>query len=720
MPQTVDTGTVDFQLGDDYLDIRPLAKGGMGSLFRAYRRGLGVDVVIKRMDSQFVGALDQKSEANILKRIKHRYLPRIYDMIRRDDGYFYTVMDYIPGINMEQYVQQNGPADQKQAHKWACQLCEVAAYLHEQEPPIIHCDIKPSNLMITPGGDICLIDFNASLILKEEALAVGATAGYAAPEQYSRSEAGGTPARTSRLEPTWVLPQTEKLPEQSLPEKTAALPATAVLPTRSASYGWIGKSTDVYGIGATLYYLVSGHVPEHALQPLTPLDSYPLKISDTFCAVIRRAMEKDQSRRFSDAAEMLRALQDVDRMDARFRRCRTVRRVSYGVLGVLFALSLASTGYGVLLLRAERDNSYLTLVSQGETLAQQGDTQGAYDLLEQAIEAFPNRADAYLSLAARLYQQGSYQEAYDLIQNALAAGNLQLDALPAAQAGDLLYLQANCAYEQQDYPQAVELYSRALQYRQDNHAYDRGLALAQARSGDLDGARQTLEKLQNSGADALDCEIVMAEIYTVQGDADQALAQYRKVLADAQDIPTLSRAYLAAADLCRQTGDLAGRIELLRQAVDRLGDDGALQEEALAQALTEQAQQDETDRTALYEEAAAHLEHVISLGQGNVLTELNLAVVLENLGQFQQAQTRLLALQDTNPTDYRVYMRLAFLYADWQAEYPVSDRDYSAVAENYRLARQYYEQAMANGTSDMEMTRLEQLMEQLRVSGWVA
>ena len=134
-------------LGSGYSAIRPLGEGGMGTLYRAHKDSLDVE---------------------------------------SPSGYVYTIMDMIPGENMQNYVKTHGPVSQKLAYRWACQLCEVIAYLHSQVPPILHCDIKPSNIMITPAGDICVIDFNTSLVFSKGVLAIGATPGYAAPEQYTR------------------------------------------------------------------------------------------------------------------------------------------------------------------------------------------------------------------------------------------------------------------------------------------------------------------------------------------------------------------------------------------------------------------------------------------------------------------------------------------------------------------------------------------------------
>ncbi len=259
-------------LGSGYSRIYPLGEGGMGTLYCAHKDSLDVDVVIKRVKQKFKGRMDERAEANILKTLKHKYLPRIYDVIESQSGYVYTIMDMIPGVNMQKYVETHGPADQKLAYRWACQLCEVTAYLHSQIPPILHCDIKPSNIMITPSGDICVIDFNTSLVFSKGVLAIGATPGYAAPEQYTRPE--GTHLTPDSAE---TVPLAETMPLRGYGDAVAyrnTAPSgsnvnasvTAAQATNAGGYGTISKRTDVYGIGATLYYAITGQKPGHSLK----------------------------------------------------------------------------------------------------------------------------------------------------------------------------------------------------------------------------------------------------------------------------------------------------------------------------------------------------------------------------------------------------------------------------------------------------------------------
>ena len=318
----------------------------MSDLFLAHKKGLDLDVVIKRVHRQLRRDIDQRNEADVLKTLKHQYLPRIYDVIQGPEGDVYTVMEYVRGENLQQYVQKNGPLGQKQAHKWGCQLCEAVQYLHEEKNDkqvIYHLDIKPSNIMITDSGDICLIDFGTSLICRGQQIASSfLTHGYAAPEQYGNvvihsvevppqtcSHSVAQPGNEGETLPAAGSASVNRGPavsdgEATLPVQNASQQPylNAARASRSGTAGgtWaaerkagISKATDVYAIGATLYYAVTGHKPEPSIGQLTPLDAWHPKISRPMAEIIQRAMQKDPDLRYQSASEMLRDIDEFKR-----------------------------------------------------------------------------------------------------------------------------------------------------------------------------------------------------------------------------------------------------------------------------------------------------------------------------------------------------------------------------------------------------------------------
>ena len=103
------------------------------------------------------------------------------------NGEIYTAMSFIPGRSLKELMEERRQFSQRQLIRWAMQLCSALNYLHTQTPPIIHGDIKPANIMVTPRGDVCLIDFNVSFAVNGNTV-LGYTEGYASPERSVRKK----------------------------------------------------------------------------------------------------------------------------------------------------------------------------------------------------------------------------------------------------------------------------------------------------------------------------------------------------------------------------------------------------------------------------------------------------------------------------------------------------------------------------------------------------
>ena len=187
-------------LKDRYLIAGQLGKGGMGAVYKAedtlFNHRL---VAIKEMSQGGLNAqqradaaADFKREAHMLANLEHAGLPAIYDYFS-EEGQWYLVMDFIAGETLEDYLTHTpgGWLPLIEALDIGKQLCNVLAYLHERQPPIIFRDLKPSNVMITPEGKVFLIDFGIARHFKpgqlRDTVSFG-SAGYAAPEQYGKTQ----------------------------------------------------------------------------------------------------------------------------------------------------------------------------------------------------------------------------------------------------------------------------------------------------------------------------------------------------------------------------------------------------------------------------------------------------------------------------------------------------------------------------------------------------
>lgn len=175
-----------------------MAQGGMGALYKAFDTNLNNPVAIKENNLKSAEHIEQfKQEALILARLRHAGLPKVIQHFRVG-GQQYLVMDFIEGQNLWEIVTERGePLPVSQALDYMSQVCQAVSYLHSQLPPVIHRDIKPQNIKVTPAGRAVLVDFGiAKEILGDlhqtHAGARRVSSGFSPPEQYTG--VGTTPA----------------------------------------------------------------------------------------------------------------------------------------------------------------------------------------------------------------------------------------------------------------------------------------------------------------------------------------------------------------------------------------------------------------------------------------------------------------------------------------------------------------------------------------------
>ncbi len=239
-----------------------LGQGGMGSVYRAVDENLGVEVAVKEnLFTTEEYARQFRLEAVILANLRHPNLPRVSDhFVVAGEGQ-YLIMDFIDGEDLRQRMERIGVLPEDEVVQVGAAMCDALYYLHTRKPGILHRDIKPGNVKISPDGHIFLVDFGlAKVVQGNQATSTGAramTPGYSPPEQYG----------TARTDPR----------------------------------------TDIYSLGATLYAALTGVIPEDGLAramdnaQLTPLRKRTPDISRRLAAVIEKAMEVDPSDRYQNA-----------------------------------------------------------------------------------------------------------------------------------------------------------------------------------------------------------------------------------------------------------------------------------------------------------------------------------------------------------------------------------------------------------------------------------
>jgi serine/threonine-protein kinase len=261
-------------LHNRYVVMRKLAQGGQSAVYLVMDMlDNGAQRAVKEMSESNLGPAEREKaindfirEAKMLSSLHHPALAEVYETFVEGNKHF-LVMEYVRGHNLEdELIQAGRPLDWERVVGWGMALCDVLTYLHERDLPIIYRDLKPSNVMLAPDGSLKLVDFGIARWLfptRQRDTAQLGTDGYAPLEQYSaRSE------------------------------------------TRS----------DLYALGASLYHLLTGRVPEAAPgriagESLTPIRTINEAVPESVERVIHRALNLQARDRFADAAQMREALE---------------------------------------------------------------------------------------------------------------------------------------------------------------------------------------------------------------------------------------------------------------------------------------------------------------------------------------------------------------------------------------------------------------------------
>ncbi|MFP4008224.1 MAG: protein kinase domain-containing protein [Spirulinaceae cyanobacterium] len=175
-----------------YQVLRVLGQGGMGTTYLAWDKtgsltGKPITLVLKEMNADLLSVVKAQElferEARILKSLNHSGIPQYYDFFTEQNRK-YLAMELVHGQNLEQRIYEKGPVTPTQAIAWGVQVCDILAYLHSLDPPLIHRDVKPANLMLRQRDrQVILLDFGA---VKEIGTPLGTrigAEGYSAPEQ---------------------------------------------------------------------------------------------------------------------------------------------------------------------------------------------------------------------------------------------------------------------------------------------------------------------------------------------------------------------------------------------------------------------------------------------------------------------------------------------------------------------------------------------------------
>lgn len=348
-----------------YKILSEVGRGGMSIVYLAINEKANKPWAVKEVQKNGISnnELVRQSlltEIGLLKKLRHKGLPSIVDIIEEEDNYL-IVMDYIEGITLEKLLSQEGVQPQEKVADWAIQLCGVLGYLHTRTPPVIYRDMKPSNIMLRSDGSVVLIDFGTAREFKEQhgadTTCLG-TKGFAAPEQF-----GGM--------------------------------------------GQTDERTDIYCLGATMYYLVTGHNPAKPPYEMYPITRWNPRLSTGLESIIGRCTCQNPQDRYQTVDEVRYALEHYRDLDSSsLRRYRRNLRIM-GALGVLSAAFFATAFVSYGAAGQLRQDEYEYNLEAGARSSAAEDSIAFY---EKAIATDCTRPEAYRKLLEVFTQDGRLDE----------------------------------------------------------------------------------------------------------------------------------------------------------------------------------------------------------------------------------------------------------------------------------------------------------------------
>ena len=253
-----------------YRILEILGKGGISITYKALDEQINQPVAIKGLslrqtqDWKIIELFER--EARVLQNLNHPAIPNYLDYFQTDtneDRYFYIVQEVASGQSLAEWIKQGGRPSETEVRNIAQQILDILIYLHQFNPPVIHRDIKPQNIIRQSDGKVYLVDFGAVKDTYRQTMTAGSTVvgtyGYMAPEQFR---------------------------------------------------GQAKPATDLYGLAATLLFLLTHTSPADLPEKRLKIDFRPaVDISSDFADWLDKMLEPATDDRFETAKEALAVLQ---------------------------------------------------------------------------------------------------------------------------------------------------------------------------------------------------------------------------------------------------------------------------------------------------------------------------------------------------------------------------------------------------------------------------
>jgi len=327
-------------IGQRYRIDGILGEGGSGTTYRSQDLQTGQPVALKALSLRHLSDWKMielfEREAAVLAQLEHTAIPRYLEYFHVDtptDRCFYIAQELAEGESLAVLVEKGWHATETSVRSIAIKILEILVYLHQFQPPVIHRDIKPQNIIRRDDSRVFLVDFGAVQQTYHSTLARGSTVvgtfGYMAPEQFTGK----------------------------------AVPAT-----------------DLYGLGATLLFLLTHRSPAELPTDRLKIDFRShVQISEEFACWLEKMLSPDVGERFTSASEALAVLQGKRKLKVKSRSAKQWKRfIKLGVAAVV-AVGVVHYRYSIF--------GYFSAPNAFFEAARKGDVERVRYYLERGINA---------------------------------------------------------------------------------------------------------------------------------------------------------------------------------------------------------------------------------------------------------------------------------------------------------------------------------------------
>lgn len=288
---------------DGYELLKELGHGGMGNVYLARQLSLDRQVAVKTIhphlsqDPAFLSRFVR--EAFAVAQLAHHNVVQIYD-VGQDEQTHYFSMELVPGRSLDQVIREAGPLEPKTAVMYTLHAARGLAFAHEHR--MVHRDVKPANLLLSDSGLVKVADLG---LVKTDQQIDDAAARSSALSSRTSMTAAGQPAKTGL--------------GVSLGKTTLGTPAY-MAPEQAKDATKVDARADIYALGGTLYYLVTGKLPypgktvkelirNHHEMPLTPPTRHNPRLPASLSKFIEQMLAKDPTKRPQTMAKVVQAIE---------------------------------------------------------------------------------------------------------------------------------------------------------------------------------------------------------------------------------------------------------------------------------------------------------------------------------------------------------------------------------------------------------------------------